>query len=134
MLKNIGLFFLNFSFICIFYGCFNNVNDQIKNGPEIYLSYPLINDTLINDSNFFLKLIVGDDNGVHDVDISIYNEKSGELYYTKFFDHIHDDLFELETDINISDFKKNENYMVIISANDMTGNLNIDTTMVHLKN
>ena len=68
------------------------------------------------------------------MNISIYNEKFGELCYSKFFDHIHDDLFELETDINISDFNKNENYMIIISAKDMAGNLNIDTTMVHLKN
>ena len=134
MLKNTALIFLHFSFIFTFYGCFNNTNDEIKNGPEIYLSYPLINDTLINDSNLFLKFIVGDVKGVHDVDISIYNEKSGELSFTKFFDHIHDNLFELETDINISDFKKNENYMIIISAKDMIGNINSDTTMVHLKN
>ena len=84
--------------------------------------------------NLFLKFIVGDVKGVHDVDISIYNEKSGELSFTKFFDHIHDNLFELETDINISDFKKNENYMIIINAKDMMGNTNTDTTMVHLKN
>ena len=134
MLKNTALIFLHFSFIFIFYGCFNNTNDEIKNGPEIYLSYPLNNDTLINDSNLFLKFIVGDVKGVHDVDISIYNEKSGELSFTKFFDHIHDSLFELETDINISDFKKNENYMIIINAKDMMGNTNTDTTMVHLKN
>tara|TARA_B100000886_G_C20426462_1_gene494329 strand:- start:7485 stop:7841 length:357 start_codon:yes stop_codon:yes gene_type:complete len=118
----------------MFYGCLNNTNDEIKNGPEIYLSYSLINDSIINDSNLFLEFVVGDINGVHDVDISIYNEKSGELCFTKFFDHIHDNLFELETNINISNFKKNENYMIIISANDMTGNINIDTTMVYLKN
>ena len=134
MLKNTALIFLHFSFIFIFYGCFNNTNDEIKNGPEIYLSFPLNNDTLINDSNLFLKFIVGDVKGVHDVYISIYNEKSGELSFTKFFDHIHDNLFELETDINISDFKKNENYMIIINAKDMMGNTNTDTTMVHLKN
>ena len=96
MLKNTALIFLHFSFIFIFYGCFNNTYDEIKNGPEIYLSFPLNNDTLINDSNLFLKFIVGDVKGVHDVDISIYNEKSGELSFTKFFDHIHDNLFELE--------------------------------------
>ena len=134
MLKNTALIFLHFSFIFIFYGCFNNTKDEIKNRPEIYLSYPLNNDTLINDSNLFLKFIVGDVKGVHDVDISIYNEKSGELSFTKFFDHIHDNLFELETDINISDFKKNENYMIIITAKDMMGTTNTDTTMVHLKN
>ena len=50
---------------------------------EIYLSCPINNDTLINDSNLFLNLIVGDINGVHDVDISIYNENFSELNYNK---------------------------------------------------
>ena len=132
MHKNIAYIFLPIIFF--FCGCLNKPNDEIKSGPEIYLSSPLNNDTLINDSNLFLNLIVGDINGVHDVDISIYNENYSELKYNKFFDHIHDDLFELESKINISNFKKNKNYIVLIIANDMDGIQNIDTTTVHLKN
>ena len=132
MHKNIVFIFL--SIIFFFCGCLNKPNDEIKSGPEIYLSSPLNNDTLINESNLFLSLIVGDINGVHDVDISIYNENFSELKYNKFFDHIHDDLFELESKINISNFKKNKNYIVLIIANDMAGIQNIDTTIVHLKN
>ena len=74
MQKNILFIFLYLSVVCFFYGCLNKPNVEIKSGPEIYLSYPVNNDTLINDSNLFLNLIVGDINGVHDVDISIYNE------------------------------------------------------------
>tara|TARA_Y200000002_G_scaffold9072_1_gene7495 strand:- start:142 stop:540 length:399 start_codon:yes stop_codon:yes gene_type:complete len=132
MHKNIVFIFL--SVILFFCGCLNKSNDEIKSEPEIYLSSPLNNDTLINDSNLFLNLIVGDINGVHDVDISIYNENFSELKYNKFFDHIHDDLFELESKINISNFKKNKNYIVLIIANNMDGIQNIDTTTVHLKN
>ena len=51
---------------------------------------------------------------MHDVDISIYNENFSYLNYNKFFDHIHDDFFELETKINISNFKKNKNYIILI--------------------
>ena len=132
MHKNIVFIFL--SVILFFCGCLNKSNDEIKSEPEIYLSSPLNNDTLINDSNLFLNLIVGDINGVHDVDISIYNENLSELKYNKLFDHIHDDLFELESKINISNFKKNKNYIVLIIANNMDGIQNIDTTTVHLKN
>jgi len=132
MHKNIVFIFL--SIIFFFCGCLNKPNDEIKSGPEIYLSSPLNNDTLINESNLFLSLIIGDINGVHDVDISIYNENFSELKYNEFFDHIHDDLFELESKINISNFKKNKNYIVLIIANDMAGIQNIDTTIVHLKN
>lgn len=82
----------------------------------------------------FLNLIIGDINGVHDVDISIYNENFSELKYSKFFDHIHDDLFDLEYKIDISNFKKNKNYIILIVANDMYGIQNIDTTTLHLKN
>lgn len=133
MQKNIIFIFLYLSVVSFFYGCSNKPNVEIKSGPEIYLSYPVNNDTLINDSNLFLNLIVGDINGVHDVDISIYNENFSELNYNKFFDHIHDDFFELESKINISNFNKNKNYIILISANDMNGILNIDTTIVHLK-
>ena len=132
MHKNIVFIFL--SIILFFCGCLNKANDEIKSGPEIYLSSPLNNDTIINDSNLFLNLIVGDINGVHDVDISIYNENYSELKYNKFFDHIHDDLFELESKIDISNFNKNKNYILLIIANDMDGIQNIDTTTVHLKN
>ena len=132
MHKNIILIFL--SVIFFFYGCLNKPNEEIKSGPEIYLSSPLNNDTLINDSNLFLNLIVGDINGIHDVDISIYNENFSELNYSKFFDHIHDDFFELESKINLSNFKKNKNYIILIIAHDMDGIQNIDTTTVHLKN
>lgn len=132
MHKNIILIFL--SVIFFFYGCLNKPNDEIKSGPEIYLSSPLNNDTLINDSNLFLNLIVGDINGIHDVDISIYNENFSELNYSKFFDHIHDDFFELESKINLSNFKKNKNYIILIIAHDMDGIQNIDTTTVHLIN
>ena len=132
MHKNKLLIFL--SVIFFFCGCFNKSNDKIKSGPEIYLSSPLNNDTLVNDSNLFLSLIVGDINGIHDVDISIFDENFSELNYSKFFDHIHDDFFELESKINISNFKKNKNYNILIIANDMNGIQNIDTTIVHLKN
>ena len=132
MHKNIVFIFL--SIILFFCGCLYKPNDEIKSGPEIYLSSPLNNDTIINDSNLFLNLIVGDINGVHDVDISIYNENYSELKYNKFFDHIHDDLFELESKIDISNFNKNKNYILLIIANDMYGIQNIDTTTVHLKN
>ena len=134
MQKNIIFIFLHLSVICVFLGCVNKQNVEINSGPEIYLSQPINNDTLINDSNLFLNLIVGDINGVHDVDISIYNENFSELNYQEFIDHIHDDLFQLETKINISNFKKNKNYIILISANDMNGVMNIDTTIVHLKN
>ena len=134
MQKNIIFIFLYLSVICVFLGCVNKQNVEINSGPEIYLSKPINNDTLINDSNLFLNLIVGDINGVHDVDISIYNENFSELNYQEFIDHIHDDLFQLETKINISNFKKNKNYIILISANDMNGVMNIDTTIVHLKN
>ena len=132
MHKNKVLIFLPVIFF--FCGCFNKSNDKIKSGPEIYLSSPLNNDTLVNDSNLFLSLIVGDINGIHDVDISIFDENFSELNYSKFFDHIHDDFFELESKINISNFKKNKNYNILIIANDMNGIQNIDTTIVHLKN
>ena len=132
MQKNIVLIFL--SVIFFFYGCLNKPNDKIKSGPEIYLSSPLENDTLINDSNLFLNLIVGDINGIHDVDISIYNENFCEKNYSKFYDHIHDDFFELKSKINISNFKKNKNYVILIIANDMDGIQNIDTTKVYVKN
>ena len=134
MQKGIIYISLFISVACFFYGCLNKPNAEIKSGPEIYLSKPVNNDTLINDSNLFLNLIVGDINGVHDVDISIYNENFSDLNYNKFFDHIHDDFFELETKINISNFKKNKNYIILISANDMNGILNVDTTIVHVKN
>ena len=134
MQKNIIFIFFYFSVAFFFYGCLNKPNVEIKSGPEIYLSSPVNNDTLINDSNLFLNLIVGDINGVHDVDISIYNENFSELNYNKFFDHIHDDFFEIESKINISNFKKNKNYIILISANDMNGVPNIDTTIVHIKN
>ena len=134
MQKNIIFNFLSLSIVLFFYGCLNKPNVETESGPEIHLSQPSNNDTLINDSILFLNLIVGDINGVHDVDISIYNENFSELNYNKFFDHIHDDFFELESNINISNFKKNKNYIILISANDMNGILNIDTTIVHLKN
>ncbi len=134
MQKNIIFTLLYFSILFFFYGCLNKPNVEIKNGPEIYLSRPLNNDTLINDSSIFLNLIVGDVNGVHDVDISIYNENFSELNHNEFFDHIHDDFFELESKIDISNFKKNKNYIIIISANDMNGVLNVDTTIIHVKN
>lgn len=47
MHKNLVFIFL--SIIFFFYGCFSKPNDEIKSGPEIYLSSPLNNDTLIND-------------------------------------------------------------------------------------
>ena len=134
MQKNIIFNFLSLSLVLFFCGCLNKPNVETESGPEIHLSQPLNNDTLINDSILFLNLIVGDINGVHDVDISIYNENFSELNYNKFFDHIHDDFFELESNINISNFKKNKKYIILISANDMNGILNIDTTIVHLKN
>ena len=134
MQKTIIFILLYLSIIFFFNGCLNKPNVEIESGPEIYLSQPVYNDTLINDSNLFLNLIVGDINGVHDVDISIYNENFSELNYNKFFDHIHDDFFELESNINISSFKKNKKYIILISANDMNGILNIDTTIIHVKN
>lgn len=134
MSKNIIFISIYISVICLLFGCLNNPNVEIKSGPEIYLSQPVNNDTIVNDSILFLNLIIGDINGVHDVDISIYNEHFSELNYNKFFDHIHDDFFELESRINISNFKKNKNYIILISANDMNGILNIDTTVVYVKN
>ena len=134
MQTNITFISLYLSIICFFYGCLNKADAEIKSGPDIYLSSPLNNDTLINDSNLFLNLIVGGINGVHDVDISIYNESFSELMFNKFSDHIHDDFFELKSNIDVSNFNKNKNYVIVISANDMNGVVNIDTTMVHMKN
>ena len=84
MQKNIIFNFLSLSIVLFFYGCLNKPNVETESGPEIHLSQPLNNDTLINDSILFLNLIVGDINGVHDVDISIYNENFSELNYNKF--------------------------------------------------
>ncbi len=134
MEKKIFFVFLYLTLVFFFYGCLNKQDVETKSGPEIYLSHPLNNDTLINDSNLFLNLIVGDINGVHDVDISIYNENFSDLYYNKFFDHIHDDFFELKSKIDISNFIKNKNYIILTSANDMNGILNVDTTIVYIKN
>lgn len=112
---------------CLLNGCTNKSSEKINHGPDIYVTSPVNNDTLQKSSNLFLSMVIADVDDVHDVDISIFKDTTLESDFNMFFDHIHDAVFELDTNIDISNFNISDTFYIKILANDMQGNLNSNT-------
>ena len=110
-------------------GCVENKKVKIDEGPEIFTTLPAELDTFSSGSLVKINVVIGDNDGVHDVTLKINCSDSTIEYNDIFLDHIHEPLFNLDTSFAaFTKPGKTSNFTLEILAVDMLGNSNSKST------
>ena len=131
------IFTIIFYFLSILFisSCNFNKDSNTNNGPDIYIISPVSQDLNLIDSLIKINAVVADNEGVHDVLITIKNDYLSSEETKIFYDHIHDSAFDIDTSFIVSIPTKNEvTYTVEILAKDMLGNSNNQSVKLNVKN